>query len=134
MILLDTCVLILAAEDRPLREEASRAIETANGKEAIYVSPISAWEIGSHVSLNRLRLFSDPAAYFNEFLAKSGTKLCHLDHELLIASSFLPGPIHKDPMDRIIIETARRNNLTLITRDRAILAYGTEGHVKTLEC
>jgi PIN domain nuclease of toxin-antitoxin system len=134
LILLDTCVLIFAAEDKPLLEAATQAIEAANKTETIYVSPITAWEIGNLVSLNRLRSFSDPAAYFREFLTKSGTKLCSLDHDLLVASSFLPGPIHRDPMDRIIIETARRNNLTLITRDRAILAYGAEGHVKTLAC
>jgi PIN domain nuclease of toxin-antitoxin system len=134
LILLDTCVLIFAAEDQPLREEATRAIEAANKTETIYVSPITAWEIGSLVSLNRVRLFSDPATYFKEFLTRSGSKLCSMDHELLIASSFLPGSVHKDPMDRILIETARRNNLTLLTRDRAILAYGAEGHVKTLAC
>jgi PIN domain nuclease of toxin-antitoxin system len=37
-------------------------------------------------------------------------------------------------MDRLLIETARSQDLTLVTSDRAILAYGTEGHVKTLAC
>lgn len=134
MILLDTCVLIFAAEDKPLLDIATQAIEAASKSDSIYVSPITAWEIGNLASLNRIRLFSDPATYFNEFLARSGAKLCDMNHEILIASSFLPGSIHKDPMDRIIIESARRNNLTLLTRDRAILTYGAEGHVKTLAC
>ena len=37
-------------------------------------------------------------------------------------------------MDRILIATARKNNFSLLTNDRAILAYGAEGHVKTLAC
>ncbi|HTO31803.1 MAG TPA: hypothetical protein VL202_11575 [Pararhizobium sp.] len=32
------------------------------------------------------------------------------------------------------IATARERDLTIITRDRAILAYGAAGHVKTLAC
>jgi PIN domain nuclease of toxin-antitoxin system len=49
-------------------------------------------------------------------------------------SSYLPAPVHNDPTDRIIIATAREHDLTIITRDRAILAYGAAGHVKTLVC
>jgi PIN domain nuclease of toxin-antitoxin system len=53
---------------------------------------------------------------------------------VLVTYSFLPQPIHNDPADRIIIATAREHDLTIITRDRAILAYGAAGHVKTLAC
>ena len=52
----------------------------------------------------------------------------------LINSSFLPQPIHNDPTDRILIATAREHDLTIITRDQAILAYGAAGHVRTLAC
>ena len=54
--------------------------------------------------------------------------------ETFIASCFLPEPFHKDPFDRILIATAREHDLTIITRDRAILAYGAAGHVRTLAC
>ena len=52
----------------------------------------------------------------------------------MIGSHYLPGRIHSDPMDRLLVETARRLDLTLVTSDRAILAYGALGHVKTLAC
>lgn len=42
--------------------------------------------------------------------------------------------LNNDPIDRILIATAREHDLTIITRDRAILAYGAAGHVKTLAC
>ena len=59
-----------------------------------------------------------------------------LDAQLaaLINSSFLPQPIHNDPTDGILIATAREHDLTIITRDQAILAYGAAGHVRTLAC
>ncbi|MGA1802586.1 PIN domain-containing protein [Rhizobium sp. HT1-10] len=53
---------------------------------------------------------------------------------IFITSCALPRPVHKDPIDRILIATAREHDLTIITRDRAILAYGAAGHVKTLAC
>ena len=54
--------------------------------------------------------------------------------EVLIASSFLPGRIHLDPLDRIVIATARAHGLTILTRDRLILDYAAEGHVTALAC
>jgi PIN domain nuclease of toxin-antitoxin system len=52
----------------------------------------------------------------------------------LIASSFLPGKPPRDPADRIIAATARDLGATLITRDRALLGYGTQGHLSVAEC
>ncbi|MGV8938844.1 MAG: hypothetical protein ACOH2J_17130 [Allorhizobium sp.] len=54
--------------------------------------------------------------------------------DTFIACCFLPQPIHRDPIDRILIATAREQDLTIITRDRAILSYGALGHVKVLAC
>jgi PIN domain nuclease of toxin-antitoxin system len=41
----------------------------------------------------------------------------------------LPGKFHKDPVDRVLVATARLHNLTLMTADDLILRYP---HVKTL--
>jgi PIN domain nuclease of toxin-antitoxin system len=41
----------------------------------------------------------------------------------------LPGPLHLDLVDRIIIATALSLGATLVTRDRKIIEYP---HVKTL--
>jgi PIN domain nuclease of toxin-antitoxin system len=54
--------------------------------------------------------------------------------EVLIASSFLPGKPPRDPADRIIVATARDLGATLITRDRALLSYGKQGHLSVAEC
>ncbi|MEA2794644.1 MAG: hypothetical protein QOI87_2024, partial [Bradyrhizobium sp.] len=40
----------------------------------------------------------------------------------------------RDPADRIIAATARDLGATLITRDRALLGYGTQGHLSVAEC
>ena len=63
-----------------------------------------------------------------------GMRLAELSPEILIASSFLPGTPPKDPADRILLATARDLGATLVTRDRAILAYGESGQINTLAC
>ena len=35
----------------------------------------------------------------------------------------LPGTFHRDPADRVLVATARRDGLTLVTADDRILAY-----------
>lgn len=99
-----------------------------------YVSGFSAWELGLLVSKRRLSLTRAPLDWFHEFAKEKGVQIIEATHEILVASSYLPEPLHNDPADRIIIATAREHDLTIITRDRAILAYGAAGHVRTLAC
>lgn len=72
--------------------------------------------------------------WYHDFLDTAHVTEQAVTADIFIASSFLPAVLHKDPIDRIIIATAREHDLTIITRDRAILAYGAAGHVKTLAC
>jgi PIN domain nuclease of toxin-antitoxin system len=50
------------------------------------------------------------------------------------ASSCLPGRPPKNPTDRILAATARELGATLVTRDRALLDYGEQGHIAVMEC
>ena len=133
-LLLDTCAMIFIAEGMEMRPDATKLIDAADQSGNIFISPISAWEIGKAVASETLSIKMPPLDYFRSFVLKTGSIICEMGAEVLVGSSFLPGKAHKDPMDRILIETARRNSFTLVTRDRAILAYGAEGHVKTLAC
>ena len=86
------------------------------------------------VSKGRISETKTPKRWFEDFVVGYTAGEMAITSDVLIASCFLPKPIHKDPFDRIIIATAREHDLTIITRDRAILAYGAAGHVKTLAC
>jgi len=50
----------------------------------------------------------------------------------VIDSCRLPGVFHADPADRLLVATARSANAVLVTRDRKILDYAAEGHVRVL--
>jgi len=101
---------------------------------ASYVSPITALEVGMLASRGRLQLLIRPERWFANLFEIPGVKLAEMSPDLLIASSYLPGKPPRDPFDRIIIATARELGATLITRDRALLAYGEQGHVSVVEC
>jgi PIN domain nuclease of toxin-antitoxin system len=57
-----------------------------------------------------------------------------LTSDIAVSCHQLPGRLHSDPIDRILVATARIENLALVTRDRAILEYAAQGHVRALPC
>jgi PIN domain nuclease of toxin-antitoxin system len=132
--LLDTCVVIYTAKMEPIKDAALLALEKASLRNAIVVSPVSSWELGMLVASGRMVLATDPLQFFMTFAERPGLTLCELSPAILVKASFLPELKHKDPMDRLLIATARHFDYTLVTNDRAILAYGALGHVKTLAC
>jgi len=134
-LLWDTCAAIWIYEKAQLSRPAIEAMSAAQ-REGVtsYISPITAWEIGMLVSHRRLQLLIRPERWFANLFEAPGVRLAELSPDLLIASSFLPGTPPRDPTDRIIAATARELGATLITRDRALIAYGEQGHVNVVEC
>ena len=134
-LLLDTCAAIWISHEQRIAEEASNAIQHAQAvAEFIYVSPITAWEIGLLISGGRMSSPMSPQRWFQRLMQAPGLRLADMPPEILIGSSFLPGKPPRDPADRILLATARDLGATLMTRDRAILAYGESGQVNTLAC
>jgi PIN domain nuclease of toxin-antitoxin system len=134
-ILLDTCAAIWLAEGAPISKAAQQAIaETADNEEPLFMSPITAWEIGLLVSKERLKLSVHPQVWFERVTANTNIRLTELSGRILIASSFLPGEPPNDPADRIVAATARENGFCLMTRDRPLLKYAGSGHINALAC
>ncbi len=67
--------------------------------------------------------------FLSETEQNAGLRVLPVSHEVLIASTRLPGDMHRDPADRIIVATAREHGLALYTHDKAILRYAAAGHV-----
>jgi PIN domain nuclease of toxin-antitoxin system len=134
-LLLDTNAAIWIMRDEPLARTAQDAMNAARQSSTdVIVSPVTALEVGQLVSRNRLSLSATPRGWFERLLAIPGMRLADLSPEILIAASFLPGTPPRDPMDRILIATAREFAATLVTRDRAIIAYGEQGNVSVVAC
>jgi len=134
-LLLDTCAAIWISADAPLAAEVLQALGRAQEEGSpVLISPISAWEIGLLVANGRIALPTNPEAWFERLMQAPNVNLADMPPNVLIASSFLPGTPPKDPSDRIMIATAREQNLTIVTRDRRILNYAAAGHVRALAC
>lgn len=134
-LLLDTCAVIWIASGQPVSQSAQDVINQAfEAGVPIYISPITAWELGLLMSRGRLSASINERAMLERLIALPGVAYASMSADTLISSSYLPAPIHNDPADRIIIATARSNGLTIITRDQKILDYAASGHVNALRC
>jgi PIN domain nuclease of toxin-antitoxin system len=134
-LLLDTCAAIWISEEQPLAAEALTAVDRSYRRaQVIYVSPISAWEIGLLVARGRLTSPMSAQRWFARLLDAPGVRLADMSPDVLIASSFLPGAPPRDPADRILAATAREYGYRLVTRDAPLLAYARQGHLQTVVC
>lgn len=120
-IILDTCALIwLVNGGGKLSDEALNDIRKAD---VAYVSSVSALEIGCKVALGKLELPLDVVEWYNKALENHDLVEIPLSGEIAMLSTKLPF-LHKDPADRIIISTAMRKQLPIVTRDSRFEQYG----------
>lgn len=116
-LLLDTNALFWAlVEPERLSKEATSAI--ANESNDVFVSVVSAWEIGVKRAKGKLHLPSTLGPMLEEtrFEALPVT----LAHALAVED--LP-PRHHDPFDRILVAQAQIDGLVLVTSDRTMRLY-----------
>jgi PIN domain nuclease of toxin-antitoxin system len=136
-VLLDTHAAIWLVEGK-LSPSSEELLVTASEGRGIFVSPISAWEIGQLACPKPGRqaiLFApDPQTWFTKLLRLPSFQLAPLTPSIAISASTLPGELHRDPADRLLIATARELGIALMTEDRAILNYANAGHIQTLRC
>lgn len=133
-VLLDTCALIWIWNDDALKLESRGLIREAADRGSLFASPISAWEVAHLVRKGRMVLTMPVAIWFNLFIARSGIRLTELSPQVLVASTDLPDGGPRDPADQILTATARAFGLILVTRDRDLLAYAEQGHLRAEGC
>ena len=131
---LDTHTLVwLLAGDARISPSVAEAVQQAAAANQAYVSAITPWEIAMLVAKNRLAFASDVQTWLDEALGQPGITLAPLIPAIAVDSVRLPGIIHGDPADRIIVASARHLRATLVTADAKLLTYGRSGHVAVLD-
>lgn len=134
-LLLDTCACIYIVEGSIRPETANLLAEYYRRGEAIHLSPYSAWELAMLASKGRVRLPMSVDDTFNMLVARPGFGLAPLTPAILIESCRLPDASRlRDPADCILAATARVCSYAIVTRDRPILNYAREGHIRALPC
>jgi PIN domain nuclease of toxin-antitoxin system len=134
-LILDTCAAIWIVANAEMAQEAVDALDQARDDDDwVYVSPITAWEVGLLAAKGRFASPHHPQVWFSKLMAIESFRLAELSPAILIDSCDLPGQPPRDPGDRIILATAREHDLTIVTRDRTILNYAKAGQVRALSC
>ena len=134
MLLLDTCALLWTVNRDPLLAGARKAISKAASTGALYLSPVSAWEIGLLVRRGRLELGIPAESYIERVFRLPGVRTAALTPEIAARSSYLPGDLREDPADRMLVSTAIVMGLKLVTRDKRLLDYGAQGFLAVMAC
>ncbi len=134
MLLLDTCALIWLVNGELEHSGVRTPLIEAAEAGALFVSVTSAWEIGLLSRSGRVAFRPDAKTWFARAAGQPGLRTAPITPEIAIDSSQLPGALHGDPADRLIIATARHLGATVVTRDRRMIDYAAQGHVTTLGC
>lgn len=124
-VVLDTCAVLWLAAGREPQPETAALIEAARGRDAVLVSPISAWEIAMKHARRpeELGLTEPPEVFFGAFAAQVGVRVAELSVAVLVRSTGLANFPNRDPADRMIVATAIDAHAQVVTGDRAILKH-----------
>src|SRR5437867_6623263 len=85
------CALLWTLNQDPILPAAQKAISRATSVSELYLSPISAWEIGLLVRRGRLELQVPAENYIEQVFRVPGVRVAALTPEIAVRSSHLPG-------------------------------------------
>ncbi len=116
-LLLDTHILLWSQLDpEKLPPRAADAIE--DGKNELWFSPVSLWEMLQLIQRGRLSVNGDPFKWVDQAVADMREAV--LNTHVAAQSRRIEVP-HNDPGDRFIAATAQVYELTLVTTDKKLL-------------
>ncbi len=132
LILLDTHVAVWYAAGIELKPRTVKLIGDAAERNNIFLSAISAWEIGMLVAKGRLVVGGSTESYVRDLFSRNGVVEEPVSSAIAEVSARLPGSFHGDPADRIIVASAALRAATLLTRDERIRSYARQTRFVTV--
>lgn len=124
-MLLDTHVWIWAAADAPktLGPKARRLLARQAALGRVAVSAASAFEIAALFTAGRLKLNQPADRWIRESLDRGALRVIDVTTAIASDAGAIPASQLADPLDRLLVATARDRDLPLVTCDRAVLDY-----------
>ncbi len=119
-LLLDTHILLWAAGQPDRLPPAIREMLEEPQNELLF-SAVSLWEIVIKRSLGR-KDFQADARLLRRGLLENGYRELEIKGEHAVAVDGLP-PIHKDPLDRILVAQSMVEGILLLTADPLVAQY-----------
>jgi len=128
VFLLDTHVWLWGLEQARgrLGRRTLRLLDRWADQDALRISPLSVFEVMALHAAGRVHL-SRPAEHWLETAASApGTRLAPLTLDAAMDGGRIGANHLPDPIDRMLVATARQMSATFVTRDRRILDYAAE--------
>ena len=128
MVLLDTHAWIWSIEGdtRRVGRKAQALLVRAEERERIRVSPVSIFEIVALHTSGRLRLSRPAEGWIQDSLSAAGVRLAEVTPAIAIDAGAIPRTALADPLDRLLVATARQLDATFLTADQQILQYARD--------
>jgi PIN domain nuclease of toxin-antitoxin system len=124
-VLIDTQALIWFAENAPAL--SARAVVLVDNPATVRLASVaSIWEMAIKISIGKLTLKTGTLAEFVEMLRANEIEMLPVLAEDALRVGQLPIEQHKDPFDRLIAAQCLRQDLTLVSIDRAFDDYGVD--------
>ena len=100
-------------------------IAQAETRETLRISVASLFEIVALHTAGRLRLAHSPERWIETSTDRAGVRFAEVTRDAAVDAGFITRTALSDPIDRLLVATARLLDATLLTGDAAILAYAT---------
>ncbi len=101
----------------------SALVHVKDGSNEIYLSVASIWEIAIKVGTGKLRLAEPLRSFIHEQLELNRINALSISAEHAAGVSSLPLH-HRDPFDRLIVAQSIIEQMPIISKDAAFVAYG----------
>ena len=135
-MLLDTQVWrwYAAGHDARVGHRARRAIERASAAGALVVSVASMFELAALSAAGRLQLMPSTDAWIRQSIELGRMQVAEITAAVAIEAGSIPPSALADPMDRLLVATARAWGIPIATRDAAIRQYvSMQGGVRAID-
>ena len=133
MLLLDTHVWVWSVEGdvRRIGRRTRQLLLRAQARDAIRVSPVTVFEVGALHTLGRIRLTLAVDQWVRQSLDAPGVRIAEVTPPVALDAGHIPRSALADPLDRLLVATARHLAATFVTADEGVLAYAvTTGQVR----
>jgi PIN domain nuclease of toxin-antitoxin system len=121
-LLFDTHALIWFAEDSPQFTAAALKAIREEGAE-VFCSAANIWEIAIKAAIGKLQLVADLQTEFRSKLAQNNIVFLPIQYEHAARVAVLPFH-HRDPFDRLLVAQTLIEDMSLISHDKVLDAYG----------
>lgn len=122
-MLLDTHTWLWHAlgDSRRIGPRARREIDRAASRGTVVVSVVSMFEVTVLVASGRIHLATSSERWMRQAIDAGRLQIAELTTAIAIEAGSIPAAALADPMDRLLVATARNLEVPIVTRDARVL-------------